>query len=70
VRLTRLFEGFGQAPGMFQGQMVKVFDVKVHDTVEIYLDDVCVHTCGTREEHFKELREVLDICREVNVHLS
>ena len=57
------------APATFQRLMNKILRPYVGKFVEVYLDDVIIHS-RTKEEHIKHVRAVLQKIREANLKLK
>ncbi len=61
--------GLCNAPATFQRLMNKVLRKYLRKFVEVYLNDVIIHS-RTREEHIKHIRAVLQKIREANLKLK
>ncbi len=61
--------GLCNAPATFQRLMNKVLRKYLGKFVEVYLNDVIIHS-RTREEHIKYIRAVLQKIREANLKLK
>ena len=51
--------GLTNAPAIFQRLMNQILYSKLNSTVMVYLDDILIYTSGIKEEHEKEVKEVL-----------
>ncbi len=61
--------GLCNAPATFQRLMNKILRPYISKFVEVYLDDVIIHS-RTKEEHIKHVRAVLQKIREANLKLK
>ncbi len=61
--------GLCNAPATFQRLMNKILRPYIGKFVEVYLDDVIIHS-RTKEEHIKHVRVVLQKIREANLKLK
>ncbi len=61
--------GLCNAPATFQRLMNKILRPYVGKFVEVYLDDVIIHS-RSKEEHIKHVRAVLQKIREANLKLK
>ena len=61
--------GLCNAPATFQRLMNKILRPYIGKFVEVYLDDVIIHS-RTKEKHIKHVRAVLQKIREANLKLK
>ncbi len=61
--------GLCNAPATFQRLMNKILRPYIGKFVEVYLDDVIIHS-RSKEEHIKHVRAVLQKIREANLKLK
>ncbi len=61
--------GLYNAPATFQRLMNKILRPYIGKFVEVYLDDVIIHS-RSKEEHIKHVRAVLQKIREANLKLK
>lgn len=59
--------GVSNAPAMFQRVMFRIFGG--HPGVKVYMDDILVHS-RSEEQHFEDVRWMLQCCREQDVRLK
>ena len=61
--------GLTNAPATFQRLMSHAFREYLHKFLEIFMDDLCVHS-GDRGEHIDHLRKVFEKCRVYRICLN
>ncbi|GBG87456.1 hypothetical protein CBR_g45514 [Chara braunii] len=61
--------GLTNAPATFQSLMDKVFRYQINWFVVVYLDDILIFS-KSMEEHMRHLEEVLQVLKEVQLHLN
>ena len=63
---------FGQtnAPAVFQRAIDQLLRDLVGKTVLVYLDNIIIFTKGSRQQHFQEVKKVLQCIQEVDWYLK
>ena len=62
--------GLTNTPAIFQRLMNLILHSKLDSTVIVYLDDILIYTPRTKEEHEREVGEVLQILKESDITLN
>ena len=62
--------GLTNAPATFQRLMNQILHHKLDHTAMVYLDDILIYTKGSKDEHEKEVKEVLELLKENNICLN
>ena len=61
--------GLTNAPATFQRLMSHAFKEYLRDFLEVYMDDLCIHS-GKRDEHIDYLRLIFEKCRIYRICLN
>ena len=62
--------GLTNAPATFQRLINQILYPKLDSTVMVYLDNILIYILGTKEEHEKEVKEVLQILEKNDIILN
>ena len=62
--------GMTNAPATFQRLINQVLHHKLDHMVMAYLDDILIYTKGTKEEHEREMKEVLALLQKYDIRLN
>eukprot|EP00056_Hartaetosiga_gracilis_P006160 m.93676 g.93676 ORF g.93676 m.93676 type:complete len:1457 (-) comp12394_c0_seq2:310-4680(-) len=62
--------GLSNAPPAFQAIIDNIFQDFDPLKVSAYLDDICIHTNGSLEDHLAEVRRVLQTLQDNGLHIS
>src|SRR5438876_8757615 len=57
-------------PATFQRLINQILYPKLDSTVMVYLDNILIYILGTKEEHEKEVKEVLQILEKNDIILN
>ena len=61
--------GLTNAPATFQRLMSHAFKEYLRDFLEVYMDDLCIHS-GTRDQHVEHLKLIFQKCRVYRICLN
>ena len=62
--------GVSNGPNAFQAIIDDIFGQCDPSKVSAYLDDICIHTNGSLDDHMVEVRRVLQLLQDNHLHIS